>query len=483
MSKRNTSDELATTTEVSAQTDGGLRKLILRGGGFLFVRQLISIALNLVVVVVITRVIGPEHYGAYAAAIGIYQYAASLGEGVEVYLVRQPGDLPLREYHVASFVLLAIGLILAAALELSLGMISSWVNIAGVGPLLGVLTLALPVHLVALAAGARLERTLDYRRITTVEVVSQLSNYVVAIPLAWLGYGAWSLVFGWVIHILFYSVLLHISARHVPRFAWDAETARQILSYALGFSSAQGIWQLRALVNPLIVGPLLGATAVGQIGMAIRVAEGLSFMKAIAWRLSVATLARVQHEPAKLVQALTEGMQLEILMIAPLLLAFGWAAEWLVPYVFGSRWTPILEVYPFIALAAISNSQFSLLQVSVLYLKRRNYDAALYNLVNVLLFSAGVASFIPLIGLSGYGWAEIGAMPSYFLLHSIICRVVGRPDYRISAIWWSGAALGLFSHQLGSWTIATPFIALMWPESLRRLRSILNGVLGLARSA
>jgi len=175
-------------------------------------------------------------------------------------------------------------------------------------------------------------------------------------------------------------------------------------------------------------------------------------------------------------------MQLQLLLIAPILLGFGWAAEWLVPYVFGSRWTPILEVYPFIALATITNSQFSL-HASVLYVKQRNYDVALTNLVNVALFATGFAVFIPLTGLSGYGWAEMGALASYFLPHRFICRAVGRPAYRVSAIWWIGTALGLFSHQLGSWTMAMPFIALMWPESLRRLRTILDGVLGLARAA
>jgi O-antigen/teichoic acid export membrane protein len=476
------SDELAARSVVPAQTDGGLRKLILRGGGILYVRQVISIALNLLGILVITRVIGPEGYGAYAAASGIYLFVESLGEaGIEVYLIRQPGSVEVREYHVASFLLLALGLALLAALELSAGMISSWVNVASVGSLLRVLALSLPVQLVTRAAAARLERTLDYRRITMVAVVSQLVHYVVAIPLALIGYGAWSLVFGSIIGLGFYCVFVHVAARHVPRFAWDAETARQILRYAFGFSTAQWVWQLRMLANPLIVGPLLGAAAVGQVAMAVRIVDGLAFMRPIAWRLSVATLARIQDEPARLVVAVTEGTQLQTLLIAPLLLGFGWIAGWLLPEIFGSRWTPILEIYPFIALATISNTQFSL-HASVLYVKQRSYDVGIFNLVNVFIFAAGLVIFIPLTGLSGYGWAEMGALASYFLLHRFICRAVGHPSYKISAIWWAGTALGLFSSRLGSWTIVMPFIALIWPASLQRLRTMLREMLALAHS-
>jgi O-antigen/teichoic acid export membrane protein len=480
--------ESSVSVELSArsvvpQIDGSLRKLILRGGGILYVRQVISIALNLLGILVITRVIGPEGYGAYAAANGIYLFVESLGEaGVEVYLIRQPGDIEENEYHVASFLLLAMALAGMIGLELSLGMISSWVNVAGVGPLLGVLALSLPMQLVTRAAAARLERTLDYRRITSIAVVSQLVNYVVAIPLALIGYGAWSLIFGSIIGLALYCVLVHVAARQVPRFAWDAQTARQILRYAFGFSTAQWVWQLRMLANPFIVGPLLGAAAVGQVAMAVRIADGLAFMRPIAWRLSVATLARVQDDPARLVKAVTEGTQLQTLMIAPLLLGFGWVAGWLLPHIFGSRWTPILEIYPFIALATITNTQFSL-HASVLYVKQRNHDVAVFNLANVFIFAAGLVIFIPLAGLSGYGWAEMGALASYFLLHHFICRAVGHPSYKISAIWWAGTALGLFSSRLGSWTIVMPFIALIWPASLQRLRTILREVLALARGA
>jgi PST family polysaccharide transporter len=483
MLKCNATDEMAATAAISLRVEGGLRKLILRGGRLLYVRQVISIALNFLGILVITRVIGPEGYGAYAAAIGIYLYVESLGEaGIEVYLIRQPGEVQVREYHVASFLLLAVGLTSMVVLELSLEMISSWVNVAGVGPLLGVLALSLPVQLVTRAAAARLERSLDYRRITMVGVVSLLANYVVAIPLALIGYGPWSLVFGWIVSLAFYCVLVHVAARHVPRFAWDVQTARQILSYAFGVWTAQWIWQLRMLANPFIVGPLLGAAAVGQVAMAVRIAEGLAFLRPIAWRLSVATLARIQDEPAKLVKAITEGTQLQTLLIAPLLLGFGWIAGWLVPDIFGRRWTPILEIYPFIALATISNTQFSL-HASVLYVKRRNYDVALFNLVNVVIFATGLEIFIPLTGLSGYGWAEMGALASYFLLHRFIRRAVGNPAYKISAIWWVGTALGLFSSRLGTWAIVMPFIALLWPASLQRLRTILGEVLVLGRTA
>jgi hypothetical protein len=121
------------------------------------------------------------------------------------------------------------------------------------------------------------------------------------------------------------------------------------------------------------------------------------------------------------------------------------------------------------------------MHVSVLYVIRRNYEVAVFGTVNLALFMAGAAILVPLTGLSGYGWAEIAALPSYLILHRFIYRAVGRPTYGISAVWWIGTALGLFSRQLGAWAIAMPFIALLWPASVRRLRTIAIEVLGLGR--
>ena len=67
----------------------GLRSKIVEGGALLMGRQLASMGLSLIGLLLITRIIGPAAYGPYVAALGICQYAQSLGQaGIGVYLVR-----------------------------------------------------------------------------------------------------------------------------------------------------------------------------------------------------------------------------------------------------------------------------------------------------------------------------------------------------------------------------------------------------------
>ena len=341
-----------------------------------------------------------------------------------MYLVRKLSNPAEQEYYVASTLLLAAGLFAILLVEFSTGLLTAWVQVDGFAPLLRVLIFALPFQLVAVAASARLERVLDYRRVAAAELSGQITYYIVAVPFAFAGYGGWSLVLGWCVQQVCTWYLFHWSARSLPRYRLDWTVGREMLSYTFGFSLVTWSWQLRALINPLIVGHFLGATAVGQIGLAIRIVEVLTFVKNIAWRLSVATLSRIQDDKRKLQEALTQGMQLQTLALAPVLLGFSWLGGFFLPQLLGSRWAPILDVFPFLAVSYLTNAQFNM-HSSVLAVFRKNYETTLFHIVHIILFAAGSAICVPLMGVVGYGWGEMAALPGYYVLHRMALGIVG----------------------------------------------------------
>lgn len=465
------SEQTETSGDAPPPPGRGLRRMVLKGGALLFARQVISMGLSLVGVVMITRIIGPERYGSYAAASGICQYLLSIGAiGIGVYLIRQARDTADRDFHVATTLLLGSSAILVAVIELGTGLLSTWVHVEGFEALLRVLAIAIPFQLLGLPASARLERALDYRSVAIVELSSQLTFYVVALPLVLAGHGPWGLVGGWIAQQMMSCVLYHVLGRYWPNIGWDAAIARRMLTYTLSYSAADWLWQMRTLVNPLIVGHFLGAATVGQVAMCIRLVELLCFFKTIAWRLSVAVLAKIQDQPAKLVEAITQGMQLQTMAIGPIVLGFGWLGGWLLPLLFGEAWLPVMDIYPFIALAYLTNAQFNM-HSSALYVLERNWEVSVFHIAHIVLFGTVAAVACSRLGVTGYGWGELAALLGYFVIHRSVARVIGRPGYRVPAVWWTGLAIGLFWRELGPWAFAAPFAALLWPESIGRLRA------------
>lgn len=447
-----------------------LRNQILRGGTYLVLRQGLGQVVNLGGMLLLSRMIGPEAYGLYAGALGIFTYLFNLSQwGIGVYVIRREGEVRAEVYHQAFTLLLLLGSVGSLVSILALPLLARWVRLEGFSAIALGLFLGLPVKLLTLVPSAGLERALDYRKVAVVELAGQTAYYLVALALAWGGLGAWSPVGGWWIQQSLALIWLHKVARYRPRLCWNPSLVREILGYGVGFSASIWVWQLRELVNPLVVGRYVGVEAVGYVALAARMVNGLSFVSVATWRLSMAALARMQNDLARLVRAITEGMRLQVLALGPMLVGFGWIAPRLLPLFAGSRWLPVTEVFPFVALGYLTNGAFNL-HASALYVLKSNWEITAFHLVHVCLFAGAAFLLVPRIGLLGYGWAEVAALLSYAVLHACTVRRIGAPDYRVAAVWWAGFGLSLFWQELGWWTALALVVILLWPETWRELQ-------------
>ena len=90
----------------------GLRGKVFQGGAAMMGRQLVTMGLSLISLLMITRIIGPAAYGPYVAAFSIAMYAQNLGQaGIGVYLVRAAGEVDDSTWNVAATLLLAIAML------------------------------------------------------------------------------------------------------------------------------------------------------------------------------------------------------------------------------------------------------------------------------------------------------------------------------------------------------------------------------------
>lgn len=440
-----------------------LRTTAVRGGSYLVLRQVLGALISTVGLILTTRILGPESYGTWVAASGVYAYLLSLsGWGVNVYLIRREADPSTQDYHQAFSLLLLLGSVGAGLAFVALPLLQHWVHIEAFGPVAMALFAGLPINLVASVPLALLERALDYRKVAIIELSGLIVFYLVALPLAYQGLGPWAMVSGWWATQLLTLGLLYWMSGYRPRFYWDGARVRTMVGYGLGYSASEWIWNLGNLVNPLIVGRYAGAEAVGQVGLAIRIVEQLSFviLTPVA-RLSIPLFARLREDRNRLVKALTEGTALQILTLGPILAGFGLAAPLIIPPLIGPQWLPSLEVYPFIAAAYLCGSASSL-HFSILFVLGRLREVALFRVTHLLVFAGSALLLVPRFGLRGYGWADMVALPSYALLFIWIYVHVGSPISVSTIVWFMCWVLPLFSWQLGHWTWVGMIVPLAW---------------------
>lgn len=402
-----------------------LHSLARKSLGYLVLRYGLSMLINIGNMLVLTWWIGPHAYGIFVTAVALTTFLSSLTRfGVDTYLVRCDNAPEDDHYHVASTITLGLSIAFVLLGAAAVPLLVRWYSATEfVAPYLVLLT-TVPMIGMAGPPFARMERELDFRAVSAIELGGQLTAFLTALVLAILGRGVWAPVGGFVLWQIVTLVAACSRTRYVPKWKFEWRMARSMLEFGFGFSASLRAWQLRTLVNPLLVGRFAGPEAVAYIGLAIRIAEALSFARTAAGRLAIAGLARLQHDRDRFRSALQESLEIQVASLGPLLCCFAICGPWMVSRFLGSRWLPALDVFAFVAAGVLVNSVFNL-QASALFVIGRQWPVMRAYALHVALLAAGTALLVPHLGIRGYGWAELLACFGYALILISLRGVVG----------------------------------------------------------
>ena len=434
----------------------GLTTLTARGGLYLGLRYGLGILVSFVNMFVLTWWIGPHAYGLFVTALGLSGFLASLTRaGADTYLVRRAAEPDRRMYAIAGTLIGGISLVLLAVGLAATPLLIRWYASREFVPAYLATLLTVPLAGLAGPPTAKLERELNFRAVAGVELGSQVMASAISILLAWRGLGVWAPVCGLLVWQTWAALGAFAAARLAPRLAFDWDEARAMLSFGVGYTAARRVWQLRSLVNPLLVGRFAGSEAVAFVALAIRIAEGLGFVRVVAGRLAIAGLSRLQHDRKSFQSALSRALELQVLTLGPLLCAFAMLAPFILPRMLGTRWQPSLEVYPFVAAGVLVNSVFNL-QASALFVLGQQWTVLRSYFCNLTLLGAGTLLLLPRLGIAANGWADLAACGGYGLLY-------GRLEQSTQICYRRLGVLALaFVLPLFTWRMGPPSAGLLW---------------------
>lgn len=426
----------AHTTSVSreSQDNSLLTPATVRGGIYLAGRYGLGVIVSLGNMLVMTWWIGPHAYGLFVTAIGLVAFLSTIARGgVDTYLVRSETAPDACMYNTAGTLILGVSIGLGLAATAVTPLLIRWYGSREfVAPYL-VLLLTIPVTALTGVPMAKLERELNFRSIAGIELAGQSLGLLVAIALAWARTGVWAPVGGLIAWQTFTLFAAGASAALVPRLQWNSAQARRMLSFGIGMTASLRTWQLRTLVNPLLVGRFAGAEGVAFVALALRIAESLGTFRLAAGRMAIAALARLQNRREEFRQMLEQALYFQVITLGPLLCAFALLGPFMLRHVIGMRWMPSLAVYPFIAAGVLVNSVYNL-QASALFVVGRQWIVMRSYSAHVALLGAGTLFLLPRFGIAGYGWAELLACCAYFLIHAGLAGTI-KISYRKLVPW------------------------------------------------
>jgi len=457
-----------------------LRTRVLKGSVYLVLRNGISMLIGLVGSLFVTRLIGPDNYGLYMAAFGIFGYLSNaVSPSVAAYLVREQSPDFLKHFHLTFWWLLGLGMIaagIASAAVITVAQLSGqnndfkWIAVSQF--------VFLPFAFVSVVPQALLERDLNYRPLAIVQLGSQMALYLAAVPLAWWGFGAWALVGGFWLSQAVQLVGSFLAARYRPCWYWNRHDWRQMMHYSVSQSLSMWLYNLRDLAPSLILFPLAGERAMGYYALANRLINMLGFLYSVSGRIAFAAFARLQEDKGRLTKAIQETIQYLILFLGFVLTVFAASVGWVASWVLGAKWdaSVIQQLCIVMASRVLLSSVFGV-QTQALYVIGQNW----------LKFKANLAFAVSLIAASGVlvGVAPLAYAPLVFVLADHIAHIptywydmygvrkhIGRIDYRVILIWLAATQAAVFAPLVSNWLYLVTIGLLLHPASLISLRGV-----------
>jgi lipopolysaccharide exporter len=398
--------DVRTQDELTAASARGLR--------WISIARVVCELLMVGSMVVLARIIPPSAFGIFAIAIIVQELGSTIpSEGVGTALVQRAG---IDRDHLQAGQ--AFGLVTAAGFMLLTLLAAVFV----VDPIFGAETAELVAissscflfGALAAAPTAVLRRSLDFRRLSMLDLTQTLTRTVTSLLLATVfGFDAPALVMGGIVGVAAVAVLATIFAP-VPLPRWRTRALRDLLPYSGPASIACICWAGFRNGDYAIVGARLGAAQAGVYWRGFQLAvEYQSKISVVMTSVAFPVLARTAGTEELL--ALRRRMvRLLTIVVFPLLAMLAVLAPVAVPWIFGPDWE-----------AAVTPTQI---------LVGAGAATVLINAVGSVLMATGraramlgygVAHFVIYVGvvLVASRWGLVGVSVAAVVVHGIFTVV------------------------------------------------------------
>lgn len=218
-------------------------------------------------------------------------------------------------------------------------------------PIVRALAFNFPLVAVGNIHDSMLRKALTFQRKFIPDVMKAVSKGVISIALAFLGFGAWSLIWGHLGGTLLASITLWCVVPWRPQLQLNRKLADSLLRYGGGIVAVNALGVLLLNVDYLLVGRYLGATALGIYTLAFRLPELLvQEFPVIVSNVLFPTFTKLRDDAEQFTSGIYNALRYSTIVTVPIGVGLALVAQPMVLTLFSERWTEMAPVLTAIAL-------------------------------------------------------------------------------------------------------------------------------------
>ena len=412
-----------------------LRKKVTFGVKWATASLVVVRMVRFVTLVVLARILTPEIFGLVAMAnvvvetIGVIR---EIGFGA-AYIQRQDKEENSAKIaaNTAFIFGLIISLILFAGLLLFSPKIALFFKLEALENVVKVMAFTFIIDPVLGICGVILNKELEFGKIATGEITQIVAYSIIAVLLAFLGFGVWSIVLGTLISKLIHTIVLLYFSGWRPTVQVDLRVAKEMFAFgkymwAFAILSAAG----RAL-DRVLIGRFWGTASLGHYHIAFNLcnmpATAISFL---INKITFPVFSQFQDDTIRLKNALLRILSIVSIVVMPLSLGLIATADIFVLSIYGPKWSQVIPLVQVLAIygmtlsiSAVTGPVFKaigkpnillytslnhhiILVISLILLRNYGVIGICYALLIPIVISALIA-FVLIIKLLHIHWNEL----------------------------------------------------------------------------
>ncbi|MCC3670618.1 lipopolysaccharide biosynthesis protein [Terrisporobacter mayombei] len=292
---------------------------------------------------ILARILVPEAFGVVATVNMIISFADMFTDaGFQKYIVQQEfKDESDREIstNVAFWTNLSISLILWVFIIIFSEEISTMVGNPGLGIVISVACMQLPLTSFSSIQMAIYRRNFDFRTLFFVRIISICIPFIVTIPLALFGYSYWSLIVGSICGTLSNAIILTLKSVWRPKLEYSLTVLKEMLSFSLwSLLEAISIW-LTTWIDTFIIGSALSSYYLGIYKTSLSTVNSIFMIVTGATTpILFSALCRVQNDDKEFKNVLFSMQKNVSYLVLPMSVGIFVFSDLVVKILLGNNW-------------------------------------------------------------------------------------------------------------------------------------------------
>ncbi len=350
-----------------------------------------------IVIIILARLLSPEDFGIVGLVTlftGLITVINELGLSAAIIQRKDVNDVHISTSFWSS---IFMGVTLCILTIILSPLVANFFHEDLVRPVLMVSSIGLIIGSFGIIQRALLEKSLNFKSITIVEVCASIGSGIVSILLAIKGFGVWSIVAGSISTNIISVIALWKLSTWRPSLQFSMTHFRELFKFGGHVAGSNLLNYVAMKVDYLIIGKVLGTTSLGYYSLA-RMLTSFPVQK-VSWtvmRVAFSAFSKIQdNKNAMKTGYLTVTRYISLITFPMLAGMFVVAPEFIMTF-YGEKWNPIVILIQILCFEGIIVS-ISAITGTVLYSKGRSDMQFKWQIFTTIMMTISV-----LIG-SNYG--------------------------------------------------------------------------------